>query len=418
MEMKTKQIPKTPIAASPANASKYLFKRDRVVNKFLKAFLAEDPDANKAKLAAIATRSCREGSPLMIADLMAKANLMMKGDEKTAKAVEQEIQAQLDALSALTSAMLRHGYDTDSRLYRKFARDYRFLDTLLCDIKSEIEVARSIKKSGTDEKTILLETEQKRMDFIDRLQKRMSGARITTFLASISTMVGVPTAVVFKDFTAWLQATFPQAPSLALGFAFVVAISAASIATSALIDFYTMVNRNAVISRTRAKIRDVLEWEQNEIGKKLANVYIMAMSLAAKFEYNKDVKREFPALANAAAAEDWGAVRKMIDSAIRTISEAGEAEKEGVAQRFGEFISQFRKKPGCESTPHCGKCAEMKPAGKAKPEPAEDPALCGKCLGEHALLQAKGYSAGTYKPPEEKAQDVPFVQVPGTGSVQ
>lgn len=415
-------VHKQPVAkqktGSPAQASKYLFKRDRVVNKFLKAFLAEDPEANKAKLAAIATRSCREGSPLMIADLMAKANLMMKGDEATAKAVEGEIQAQMDALSALTSAMLRYGYDTDSMLYRKFARDYRFLDTLLCYIKSEIEVARSIKKSGTDEKTILLETEQKRLEFIDKLQKRMSGARITTFLASISTMVGVPTAMVFKDFTTWLQATFPQAPALALGFAFVVAVSAASIATNALIDFYTMVSRNTVISRTRAKIRDVLEWEQNEIGKKLANVYIMAMGLAAKFEYNKDVNREFPALANAVKAEDWATVRKMIDSAIRAISEAGEAEKEGVARRFGDFVSQFRKKPGCEATQHCGKCAEMKPAGKPRPEPPEDPVQCGKCLGEHALLQAKGYSAGQYTPPEEKKQDVALIPVPGTGPMQ
>jgi hypothetical protein len=418
MGMKQKQATHKPGAKSPAQASKYLFLRDPLVDKFLDRFISEGKKGKRKEnprikmLDAIATRSCRNGSPLMIADIMAKANLMMKGDEKMAQAVETEIKAQMGALQALTSAMLRYGYDTDSRLYKKFARDYRFLDTLLCYIKSEIEAARSIKKRADDEKKLINDTQQTRLKFINKFQERMSGTRLLTYGSSIFTAVGVSIRLAYNDLTNWIQRTFPNWPSVVVGLAIVVGVSAAGLATSALIDFGVMVNRNIVASRTRSKIRDVLEWEQKEIGKKLANVYIMAMSLATKFGYSDDVKREFPALANAASADDWVTVRRIIDSAIRAVSDAG---KSPIYERFGDMWSHvLGKKPGCEATQHCGKCAEKKQAGS--PAPAESPEACGKCLGEHALLQAQGYNAGTYVPPEEKKANIPLpaaVQVSG-----
>ncbi|MCX6773837.1 MAG: hypothetical protein NTY68_02450 [Candidatus Micrarchaeota archaeon] len=268
----------------------------------------------------------KQDPPWFTSNIVAEAYQMFNSDNISD--CIREIDARIDALEEINYELMGMGYNA--------LKDFKYVSTIYSMINSQLFTIRDVNQSALCKTRIVTDQQKKDIDYTNTFKTSKSWPRIMTYLSSTCAALGVTTAAFASSLRTAIEGVVGNSNmAMALGTgAFVV--STTLFATGQLIDFFVNRSIKSIIDRADKKMTKIMKERDDEVNKRLKFLRVKSLELQAHYRYYNGVKKEEPAIADAAEREDWDAVDKWMDEAISGIL-ANEGEK--VPFGYSSYIS-------------------------------------------------------------------------------
>jgi len=215
-------------------------------------------------------------------------------------------------------------------------KDFKYVSTIYSMIGSELFTIRSINENAAFETKMVLDQQKKDLAYANTFKTSKSWPRIMTYLSTTCAAMGVTTAAFassLKTAVEGIVGTSNVAMAVGTG-AFI--LSTTLFATGQLIDFFVNRGIRKMIDRANSKAKEIMEWRDREVNKRLMFLRVKSLELQAKYRYYNGLKKEEPAMAQAAEEGDWEEINKWVDEAINRILKDGRKE---VLSSYSGYVS-------------------------------------------------------------------------------